>query len=244
MARTFNGTSDLLRNAGTAVLNGPPATMWARARPSSIDVSEHEICGLSNSANSDPLFRLGMDVAGKAFCQYRNASTNNATSTTTLSTTAYNSVAGTINASGHCEVFVNGTSEGTATAAVSTSVSLDITEIGVLYRTSPAQFWLGDIAEVAYWSVVLSAGEIRALAAGVPPWRIRRSALAGYYPLINSANERNYAQNAVHLTATGTSLVKHPPVVPMFGIEESAFFGAASSGASVGLITQMLHYYS
>ena len=47
----------------------------------------------------------------------------------------------------------------------------------------PIQYWDGLIADVAVWSVILTAGEAAALRAGARPYNIRQAALTGYWPL-------------------------------------------------------------
>ena len=70
----------------------------------------------------------------------------------------------------------------------------------------------GTIAEVGIWNDILNSSEIAALEAGVSPNRIRRSALAGYFPLYGAHSpEPDYSGNKDNGTLTGTTVVPHCP---------------------------------
>ena len=237
MARDFNGSSDKLLGTGASVISAVPATMSAWARPD-VTNAEKEIAGCSRSSDANPLFRIAMSSTGKPFCQFRNdaAQASRADGTTTLSTTVWQHVLGTIDSSGTAKIFYNGTNEATGATPAGVTVTLNQTEIGVLQRNSAAQFWDGVIAEVGYWSVVLSAGEIIALSKGVSPLRVNAQNLVGYYPVYGVASpETNLAAATPTLTVTGTTLANHAPTMPAFGFDygwRGAF--TAAGGAPSG----------
>lgn len=73
----------------------------------------------------------------------------------------------------------------------------------------------GHLAEAAIWSVGLSAAEIAALAAGVPPRLIRPESLWGYWPIWGvDSPEPDLSGNQRSLTVTGTlTRSNHAPIV-------------------------------
>jgi len=232
MAFTFNGTSDKLLDTSNVALTDSPATLagWVNFPT---NTGQRTLVGMSDSASSNSLFRLGIDnniVMG----QFRN----DATQLTTLSTTgtitndvwvhiACTFVSGTPG----LETFINGVSADTAFSAdVTGPITLTSTEIGVLQRSSASQFWNGGAAEIGAWNVVLTDEELLELAAGYPPSMVRPTALAMYNPL------KAFSQDvigATDYTVTGTSLIAHPPMLQVSGQVIPFPAGAAASPISI-----------
>jgi hypothetical protein len=77
----------------------------------------------------------------------------------------------------------------------------------------------GTIAEIGYWNVALSTGEMAALANGVSPAKIRRGNLVGYFPLNGASGtnpEPDLSGHKDNGTLTGTTVVPHCPCQPLF----------------------------
>lgn len=72
----------------------------------------------------------------------------------------------------------------------------------------------GLLADVAIWNVDLTAGEINALASGMPPYLIRPSALIGYWPMWGLASpEPDLSGNKRNITlANAPPRANHAPV--------------------------------
>lgn len=95
-----------------------------------------------------------------------------------------------------------------------------------------AKPFYGYMAEVALWSVILTADEWKALGAGVSPLLIRPTALIEYLPLIGAAT--SYVAAAP--TVTGTVLQQHPQAI--YGV--SPHFLPAVGAAAATVKRQML----
>lgn len=117
-----------------------------------------------------------------------------------------------------CAIYIDGssvalTNSGGTNSTPDTTGGTPFGWIGALAQGTslgfPTDHWPGDIAEVAYWSAALTAGEAAALAVGASPSLIRPGSLVDYYPLLGGVNGR------VRGTATnsGTVDAAHPPRV-------------------------------
>jgi hypothetical protein len=234
VARNFNGTNQKLLATSGAAITGVPATFAAIVRTDTTSL-EKSILGVSRSTSSTPLFRIIMSSAGKPSAQFRGTgTTSQATGTTTLSTTAYQQIAGTFASDAATEIFYNGVSEATAAAPTNSSITVNQTEIGVLQRTSAAQFWDGDIAECAMWNAVLDAAEIAALAKGYSPLLIRPANLVAYWPLVGKNSPETDIVGRYDMTVTGATASAHPRIfLPTAQI--LTFPSTATSGTTVSI---------
>lgn len=218
MALSFNGSTSKLQFA-TPFVSAPPATLMAWIKPDATYSGEINCFGLSNSAATTQLFRIHFNRAAAAdqvAFQFR-ANDNldrTAIGATNLVADTWNHVCGTVEIvagpTANLEVFLNGDSDGTASGESSGIITLDHVDVGVLGRTTDAQFWDGEIAECAAWSVVLSDAEIAVLAMGVSPLFVRPQSLAFYAPLIRDVREITTA-NVVSAN-TDTTVFSHPPM--------------------------------
>jgi len=68
-------------------------------------------------------------------------------------------------------------------------------------------YWTGRLCEIAFWTAVLTAAEIRALAGGVSPKVIRPLALKAYWPLWGTVlPEVDLGPNKIHAVGQGGSI--------------------------------------
>lgn len=76
--------------------------------------------------------------------------------------------------------------------------------------------WDGKLAEVAYWNVVLTASEARALAQGYSALKVRPASLQFYYPLYGeqsgSGTEQDWGPSRLEGTVVSSLFQTHPPV--------------------------------
>lgn len=75
------------------------------------------------------------------------------------------------------------------------------------------EFYHGLISDVAVWSVVLTQGEITALSLGCRPWLIRPASIVAYWPLYGLASpEPEFGGTANNGSLTGTVAANDPPL--------------------------------
>ena len=105
----------------------------------------------------------------------------------------------------------------TNTTAVTNVAGRNRTNIGCRYgaTTTPAVYFNGNIAEFAIWTVLLTQGEITALANGANPLAIRPANLLTYYPLGgffgNSGND--FSSGGRNMTSVGTPTYEDHPSI-------------------------------
>ena len=128
-------------------------------------------------------------------------------STADVTLNVWQSVIGTRNVNDY-ELFVSAISVDTNTVTLGTTTTDEFVVGGRVNNSTTRQsFFDGDIADIAIWTVVLTADEIKAYEAGVSPTLIRPGKLLRYMPLWGTAEEGE-------LTGTGGKgvLVNTPAV--------------------------------
>lgn len=109
---------------------------------------------------------------------------NAAVSAGTLPTdSSWSHVVGTKSSSSNRVVWLNGVSKGTNSTDVSSVGSRTNVTIGYSPNWDPTPHQIGALGECAVWNVVLSDGEISALASGVSALRVRPASLIFYAPM-------------------------------------------------------------
>lgn len=177
-----------------------------------------------NSLSSIDLI-LGKDNGGEGGCQYILGSNGTSgyiqigaagvgnqygLSGGTLSTGAWNHVAGTHNAAA-LEIFVGGLSGATATAPFTPQNTAEPLLLGRRGNGFNAD---GPIAEIGIWDVVLTASEIAALGKGFSPALIRPQSLQGYWPLIGNGSPEPDIKKGNGATVVGSpTKARHPRII-------------------------------
>lgn len=188
-------------------------TVCAWVRPD--EAVAQTIFAIGDTGGNVNYFSLDLNTSFAALAQTRDASgLVTATSGTTGSINTWFHATAVFAAANDRRAYVNGGTVGT-NATSRTPASLDAATIGRLERSSPTQYFSGNIAEVGLWSVALSAVEIAALAAGIAPPSVQRDALVGYWPIwgIHSP-EIDLTANNRTMTVTGATAANHAPVTP------------------------------
>lgn len=200
MARTFNGTSDLI-GISSLVLN-PGDSVLSMS------------CFIKTSATAGTM--LGCDNGSSArFAQFKVAASklqmilfNSATARSWTSTSNVNTGAW-VHCGGACTgttgvVYVDGSAQGAATQTTTNSSSGLSWRIGAQLAGVTQAFFSGQIAEVALWKRVLSANEFASLSAGLPASHL---APDHYWPLFGADSPEPDIGNVTHATGslTGTT---------------------------------------
>jgi hypothetical protein len=208
MARTFNGTSDsIVVNCS----NLSVSTMACWFRPANITAAL-VACSLGNAAGSDD-DRIALTANGSAIgdpVQIQAVVNGGAavmSSSGTMVANTWQHGAGVTASSNSRTAYRNGTAGTTNTTARAMS-GLNRFIVGARYSAgSLGAYFDGQLAEVGLWDVVLSAGEIAALAAGVRPLHVRPESLLSYFPLIRDIKDLVGGGTP---TVSGTSVYDHP----------------------------------
>lgn len=206
MARSFNGTSDLIAVDG-AVLNPTFST------------STFTVAGWLNGAaqQNKALYSEGRAATAAFFyLATQNGTPNNkflcatssgafATSTAVICDSTWHHVAVTFDGSGNWVMYVDGVSDKTG-HTVFGNLSLDRATLGALRRSTTGNWFAGGLAHWATWTRTLAAQEIVSLHNGMLP------SLLGpthYWPLWGADSPEPDLGNGTHGagTLTGTGFV-------------------------------------
>lgn len=174
MAILFNGTSDYLSLAA-ALATAVPVTISGWGKP----MSGGPGSTLATITGTNSTF-IYVSSSDGAFGGMR-AGVNAATALSTLPVTrgGWQHFAGVFASNTSRSAYTNASGAATDTANT-TPTTLAKTLVGAyldVIGNSPSVFWCGLLADVAFWNVALTVGELAALAAGARPWQIRPSAL-------------------------------------------------------------------
>ncbi len=174
MARSLNGTSDLIAVDSAHLTNGATAfsiSAWVKKSARAND----QIYGEGNTGAAGPFMQFNFDATTGQHIEIaaRSASSGSsdvmAIGTIVAADGTWHHVCVTQNASSLCKLYVDGVadSSGSRTAlSNSNSQTFNTARIGVLTRNTNANFYSGTIAEVATWTRELTASEVKLLAAG------------------------------------------------------------------------------
>lgn len=240
MARSFNGTTQYLSNAG-AVLTAVPLTMacWFYST-SATTLQTLMSLGVSGANdNRFSLFASGATAGDPVQAQTRGTANASALSTTGYSINTWQHACGVFASATDRRAYVNGGGEGIENTS-RTPVGINSTYLGALQGASPATFLVGRIAEPAIWNVALNASEIAALARGVSPLRIRPGNLKFYPPLYGVGSpEPDYIGGFLLTLNNAPTQADHAPVMPSFAYQQgwAGAFGGAAAGSNIALLS-------
>jgi hypothetical protein len=210
MARSFNGSSDLVKATGASSYRGTRATFSAS-------------CWVLGAAQTDNIFYCEAQNNAKGFFRLgtQNGSPNNKcrvlisdhttgsndldyTTTAVIMDSAWHHVGFTLDASGNWVIYVDGTPDHSASISTVDSMTPAWTALGCMARNTNAQFFAGNIGEADNWTRTLTAAEVASLAAGLPASHL---APDHYWPLwgVDSPEPDIGTGTKVAATLTGTA---------------------------------------
>ncbi len=173
MARSLSsGSSDVIAVNGAEVVTpnvGFTIAMWLK----SAATNQQYPYSQGSSSSSNPFFALhtsSTPSAGSGAWQWLNNSGGSIITTITftgLCDSTWHHACFTDDGAGNCVAYLDGASVGTATHSTASAFTTNKTAIGALARPTLASFYNGTIAEVATWTIKLTAGEVKALASGL-----------------------------------------------------------------------------
>lgn len=216
MARNFVSASSDNLSIDSAPVTAVPVTMACWFRHDNVADSDTLMALVDKDVN-DNYFSLAAEgnVVGDPVRAY-SASTavGSAAAATSAGFTAgtWHHACGVWAAGNSRAAYLDGAAKGTNATSV-TPAGIDRLSIGAHLRLTPFGYMSGRIAEAAVWNVALSDAEVRALARGIHPLRVRPGNLVFYAPLWGTSSpERDYTRGQRHLTVTGATVAAHPRV--------------------------------
>ena len=238
MSLFFDGVDDFLQRDSTPVTAAPfTASLWFRA--DSIGKSGTALF-IGDKDVADEQYRL--QIAGAVAGDPVRWRIRNSAGTLTIATTTgysaniwHHACAVEASATDH-RVFIDGGSKATSTTSKTVAGSDRLT-VGRNGDSTPDGEYDGRVCELAIWNVALTDEEVKALAGGVSPLRIRPDNLVFYAPIFGVGSpEPDYSGGGRHLTLNSVPTQQdHAPVAPQFGFGlgwQGAFTAAAEDGSS------------
>lgn len=226
MARSFNGTTDAISARTISNLKQPcTLALWVYPTVAPSGTDQIVIANGNPASNGNNIDRGNTGVLGNHWF-YTQSGLNFIDGGTTLSLNTWSHIAAT-DAVGAQLTYTNGSQTGTAAVGAFTAPTGANFTIG-----GNTHSMVGNVADVAAWTVVLTPREIFALSRGARPYQIRPGSLVGWWPLDgygHAALDRSgYANNG---TVTGTALVSGPPLVsaiPISTLKLKSFAGSSA----------------
>ena len=209
MARAFVRASNQHLSIAAALLSAHPLTFAAWIRPATSNTID-DIITITDGAGTLNGWVLRQNASGQIQALSDAAgSFNQSTSAGAVTNGIWAHAAAVFASAASRLAYLNGVAATPETTSLSPS-GLTVTRVGAAF--GPQNFYDGDIAEAAIWSVALDAAEVAALAAGVSPLLVRPSALVAYWPLLGQYAPEIDLWRGNDLTVTGATAAAHPRV--------------------------------
>lgn len=218
MARSFNGSSDLIKpgNLFNFTTGGTfSCACWVNyTGATGLLISDSWVA--AGNQNSWTFFlisnKLKFDYAIGAALGILSGSSTISTGVWHHVGMSFNNKTVTIYIDGAQDASGVATGAGTGTMSTATYGSV----LGTGFNTTNATFttyYTGNMADVAVWNVALTASEFSALSKGLRPHMVRSAALVGFWPLDGlQSPEPDLSGLAHNGTLTGTALAAGPPM--------------------------------
>jgi len=134
--------------------------------------------GLGGDVESDPAWNRARNY-GSSYLAYTSSG---------YSANTWHNIVGIFTSSISRDIYIDGGSKGSETTNVAVTTP-DRLSIGRIGGTSPSNYFSGRIAEVGFWSAILSAGNITSLKNKDAPSIVDASNLKCYWPLIDDDDD-------------------------------------------------------
>jgi hypothetical protein len=229
MARDLDGSADYLERT-TAILTATPATfaIWFRA---DTVTGSHRLITINDRGIAGDLLSLYQEAA-TLVAQHHDggAGASSAVSSGTVVQDQWHHGAAVFDDDTNRHAYLDGGNK-VSNSLVQNLVDVDTTTIGSMDYTSRIQYFNGDVAEAAIWNVALTDGEIKSLAAGMLPSKIRSANLLGYWPIYGlSSPEIDYSGKGNTMPViSAPPLSDHAPIPPGWGFDETGLVIPASA---------------
>ena len=214
MSRDFDSASAGKLELAEAIITARPFSFACWFRKEGTSGAQGTLISI-NDGTANNFFRLHWTATTLFLAlQSEAGGSNSATGTTAIQPDTWYHGAGVGEEGVSDRVYLNGVQEGTQ-GVVKVPAGLSTTDIGV--RNSASHPMNGLIAEVGIWNAVLTLDEIKALAAGEVPARVRPGSLKLYLPIWGipvAGPEVDHFGNGKSFTVSADAQVlgRHAPV--------------------------------
>ena len=212
MAYEFNGTNQYL-STDSAVVTAPPLTIavWARIT-NTTTITARDLVALSSKTGTS-VYRLNWNGFNNPPLRAIDQGTTNAIAyfgTPTINTFFH--YAGVFTSASSRTPYFNGSAGTTNTDSITHLLLPGTTSIGAFFSatTTPAQHFIGQIAEVGIWNAALTAAEIASLADGFTCDKVRPQSLVFYAPLVRDLIDQKGGLTITNNNAA--TVANHPRV--------------------------------
>lgn len=217
MARNFESSNDDHIEIGDVPaldITGNQVTLSAWVRLES-KTAEMKVLAKWSDSPAKFSYLLASDGAGNdkvRFAVFISSSTFIATGTTAMALDTWNHIAGTYDGS-TIRGYLNGVEESSTSVSGNISSNTAPVRIGAGSGGSGSEEpFDGDIGHCAIWDVALSASEIKSLAAGVNPLKIREGKNLLFYAPLNGQDPEYDVIGGLDLTVNGSTKAEEPPI--------------------------------
>ncbi len=209
MARSFNGTTDLIKATGGQSYAGTRTAFsfgcWVNGAG-----QQDKVFQIDGRNNATGFVRLGsQNAVGGTKCRAVLSSTGgtsliDATSTAVILNNTPHHALLTLDTAGNWKLYIDGALDTSGGPIASDTVTESWEALGCLARNTNAQFFTGKISDAANWTRTLSAADASSLAAGLPA---SHQGPAHYWPLFGTDSPEPDIGIGAHAggTLTGTS---------------------------------------
>lgn len=244
MALDFNGSTQYVQRAAFTAVTGYPFSFacWINPDDITFGTADKYIFSIADTAANNNYFALLVkDADSKLRAAGVNLDAPSAVrawdTTATVSTAAWQHVAGVFTAATDIIAYLNANSAGAYGNTQDPSpVGTDSLSMGALVRSNVVAYFDGKIAEAGLWNVALTAAEIAMLEEGWSPLQVRPASLVAYWPIIGRVSPEPDWVGGFDLTLTNAPAnAAHAPVMPPYAwVMQRGVFVPAAAGGAVG----------
>lgn len=232
MSRDFVNASSQWGSTTTVPVSAVPFSWACHIRPNST-TANREILWLGNSGSLTNYWTLGISTSGVIRNSARNSTEAPATTSISVTASVWNHVAGTFATNASRAAYIAGGNKGTNSTSQTPS-TINRFAMASLARSTPTNFFDGQIAHIAVWNVDLTDDEVAMLGVyNISPLLVRPSALVWYSPYLgrDSAEIDIIGGQSFTLTGSPASSAEEPPMLWLPG-RKRIFLPAAASATT------------
>lgn len=233
MARSFNGSSDTLKNS-TAILTDYPFTYacWFNVDNLTHDGSLISISDTAGNVNFMALLVEGAQSGDPLTLFVRTADVPKKASSVAPTAGTWHHAIGIGASSTDFRVYLDNADEGSNSTDIGFPAGPDVTTMGHTEVSIDANHFAGDMAEAAIWNIDIGVPARAVLAAGFAPSLVRPEALVAYWPLIGRYAPEIDRVGGANMTVSGAAAADHTRMIYPHGFQTGPLLAVVAGGAN------------